>query len=55
MLWRAIFTHRTDSEGQPISIRTRIAAMESRSLCERMKELTAFMELEAAICVSGAA
>jgi hypothetical protein len=31
---------------------THIAMTESVSLCERMKKLTAFVELERAICVS---
>jgi hypothetical protein len=38
-------------KGEQSGSRTRIAATESVSLCERMKKLTAFLELERAICI----
>jgi hypothetical protein len=39
-----------DSNGERSGLQTHIAAMESVSLCVRMKGWTAFMELESAIC-----
>jgi hypothetical protein len=43
--------HRRDDlyAGEQSSLLARIAATESISLCERMKKLTAFVELESAI------
>jgi hypothetical protein len=42
-------------KGEQSGLPTRIGATETALLCAPMKELTAFMELEAAIRVSGAA
>jgi hypothetical protein len=37
--------------GERSGLQTRIAATENASLCARMKKLTAFVELERAVCI----